>query len=131
MLSSGLSEAAREGESRLGGPPFRHEQQRQGNLGTRRLGWERNLKEVSRKRALGQLSPPGKGHINHRRISLESRATQPPGVKKPFILQLLSMAPRNFIAGAQALTPTEQWHPLKQLDAPLPAITCKTKAEQT
>lgn len=69
--------------------------------------------------------------MNPKYLSLNPVLRSPLRVKKSFMLQLLSTAPRNFTAGAQALTPTEQWHPQKQLDAPLPALTCRTKAGQT
>lgn len=80
--------------------------------------------------ALGQLSPPGEIHTPQAHKP-ELSAKQPSEGKKPVVLQLLSRTPGNLAAGAQALTPTEQWQPLKQPQALLPALTYRTEAGQT
>lgn len=105
---------------------LRHERQCQDHLGMG-LGWERNPKEVSENQH-GSAQHTRSGHTH---ISLSSVLSNTLRVKKPFILEPLSRAPCNFAAGAQALTPVEQWHHLEKTDAPLPALTCRTKAGQT
>lgn len=117
---------------RLGSPPFRRDRQRQGNLGTWAPGgWGgREIPQSSLKVALGQLSPPGGIHTPQAHKP-ELSAKQPSEGKKPVVLQLLSRTPGNLAAGAQALTPTEQWNPLRQPHALLPALTYRTKAGQT